>query len=140
MGEYVDRGFSGKDNKRPEFERLLADMRQGRFTALAVYKLDRIGRSIVHLLNLFDEFKNRGIGFISVSQNINTNTPEGRMFLRMLMVLAEYERELIVSRTLDGLARAKRQGKKLGRPLTTAIGDNIKWQKLIKSEDGPIAQ
>lgn len=115
-GEYVDQGFSGKDNKRPEFERLLADMRQGRLDAVVVYKLDRIGRSVIHLLNLFEEFKNRGVGFISLTQNINTQTAEGRMFLKMLMVLAEYERELIVSRTLDGLARAKRQGKKLGRP------------------------
>lgn len=114
--EYVDQGFSGKDDKRPQFERLLADLRQGRFDALVVYKLDRIGRSVIHLLNLFEEFKNRGVGFISLTQNINTQTAEGRMFLKMLMVLAEYERELIVSRTLDGLARAKRQGKKLGRP------------------------
>ncbi len=114
--EYVDQGFSGKDNKRPEFERLLADMRQGRLDTIVVYKLDRIGRSVIHLLNLFEEFKNRGVGFISLTQNINTQTAEGRMFLKMLMVLAEYERELIVSRTLDGLARAKRQGKKLGRP------------------------
>lgn len=115
-GEYIDNGFSGKDDRRPEFERLLANMRQGRLDIIVVYKLDRIGRSVVHLLNLFDEFKNRGIGFVSISQNIDTNTPEGRMFLKVLMVLAEYERELIVSRTMDGLARARRNGKKLGRP------------------------
>lgn len=115
-GEYVDNGFSGKDDRRPEFERLLADVRQGRLDAIVVYKLDRIGRSVVHLLNLFEEFKSRGIGFVSISQNIDTNTPEGRMFLKILMVLAEYERELIVSRTVDGLARAKRNGKRLGRP------------------------
>ena len=115
-GEYVDNGFSGKDDRRPEFERLLADLRQGEVKILVVYKLDRIGRSVVHLLNLFEEFKNRGIGFVSISQNIDTTTPEGRMFLKMLMVLAEYERELIVSRTVDGLARARRNGKKLGRP------------------------
>lgn len=113
---YEDEGFSGKTDKRPDFERLLADMRQGGLDAIIVYKLDRIGRSVVHLLNLFEEFSNRKIGFVSISQNIDTTTPEGRMFLKMLMVLAEYERELIVSRTMDGLARAKRQGKRLGRP------------------------
>lgn len=114
--EYVDHGFSGKDNNRPAFEDLLADMRAGKIDCVVCYKLDRVGRSLKHLLNLFEEFKNRGVHFISLSQNINTSTPEGRMFLKMLMVLAEYERELIVSRTKDGLARALRQGKRLGRP------------------------
>ncbi len=116
MGEYVDQGFSGKDDKRPRFERLLADLRQGQFQAVVVYKLDRIGRSMKHLINLFEEFQRRGVGFVSLSQNIDTNTPEGRMFLNMLMVLAEYERELIVARTLSGLERARREGKRLGRP------------------------
>ncbi len=116
VSEYVDNGFSGKDDRRPDFERLLADMRAGQLESIVCYKLDRIGRSLKHLLNLFEEFSNRNIGFISLSQNIDTNTPEGRMFLKMLMVLAEYERELIVARTCDGLKRALSQGKKLGRP------------------------
>ena len=116
INEYVDNGFSGKDNKRPAFENLLSDMRSGVLDCVICYKLDRIGRSLKHLLNLFEEFKNRNIQFISLSQNINTTTAEGRMFLKMLMVLAEYERELIVARTKDGLARAIKQGKKLGRP------------------------
>lgn len=114
--EYIDEGFSGKDDKRPGFEKLLSDMREGRLSCIVCYKLDRIGRSLKHLLNLFEEFNNRRIGFVSLSQNIDTNTPEGRMFLKMLMVLAEYERELIVARTNDGLKRAIKQGKKLGRP------------------------
>lgn len=116
VNEYVDNGFSGKTEKRPAFDRLITDMRQKVFDCIVVYKLDRIGRSLKHLLNLFEEFKNRGLGFISYSQNIDTNTPEGRMFLQMLMVLAEYERELIVARTMDGLKRARRDGKLLGRP------------------------
>jgi DNA invertase Pin-like site-specific DNA recombinase len=116
VGEYTDNGFSGKDNSRPQFERLLADMRSGKLEGIICYKLDRIGRSLKHLLNLFEEFDNRKIGFVSLSQNIDTNTPEGRMFLKMLMVLAEYERELIVSRTIEGVKRARKQGKILGRP------------------------
>jgi DNA invertase Pin-like site-specific DNA recombinase len=116
MGKYVDSGFSGKDDKRPEFERLLSDIRANSVNCVIVYKLDRIGRSLKHLLNLFDEFKNRGVEFISFTQNINTNTPEGKMFWQMLGVFAEYERELIVARTLSGLQRAIKQGKRLGRP------------------------
>ena len=61
-GEYVDKGFSGKEDKRPKFERLLAHMRGGKLDAVATYKLDRIGRSLKHLLNLFEEFSNRKIG------------------------------------------------------------------------------
>ncbi len=114
--EYVDHGFSGKDNNRPAFERLMLDIRQGKVDCIICYKLDRIGRSLRHLLNLFDEFRNRKVSFISLSQNIDTNTAEGRMFLNMLMVLSQYERELVVARTLDGLQRARKQGKRLGRP------------------------
>lgn len=114
--EYIDSGFSGKDNNRPEFERLLADVRAGKLEGIIVYKLDRIGRSLQHLITLFSEFKNRGIEFISLTQNINTETPEGKMFWQLLGVFAEYERELIVARTKTGLERARRQGKSLGRP------------------------
>lgn len=116
VNEYVDDGFSGKDNNRPAFEHLLSDIRAGKVEGVICYKLDRIGRSLQHLLNLFAEFDKRNISFVSLSQNIDTTTPEGRMFLKMLMVLSEYERELIVARTKDGLSRAIKQGKRLGRP------------------------
>ena len=113
---YKDIGVSGGKESRPGFNKLLDDMRNGKIKTVIVYKLDRIGRSLIHLLKLFEEFKNRKINFISVTQNINTSAPEGKMFLRMLMVLAEYERELIVNRINDGLTRAKASGIKLGRP------------------------
>lgn len=114
--EYVDEGFSGKDDKRPQFENLLFDIRTGKLDCVVVYKLDRIGRSLKHLLNLFEEFNKLGVEFISLTQNINTDTPEGKMFWQMLGVFAEYERELIVARTMSGLDRARKQGKVLGRP------------------------
>ena len=114
--EYLDNGISGATDSRPAFNKMLEDMRTGKINCVLVYKLDRIGRSLQHLLNLFEEFKNRGIEFISLTQNINTSTPEGKMFLRMLMVLAEYERELIISRINSGLDRVRAEGKTLGRP------------------------
>lgn len=114
--EYKDNGISGATDNRPAFNKMLEDIRTKKINCVLVYKLDRIGRSLQHLLNLFEEFKNRDIEFISLTQNINTNTPEGKMFLRMLMVLAEYERELIVSRINGGLDRARAEGKTLGRP------------------------
>lgn len=116
IDEYIDHGFSGKDDKRPNFERLLADIRTKKINCILVYKLDRIGRSLQHLIGLFSEFSNRKVQFISLTQPINTTTPEGKMFWQLLGVFAEYERELIVSRTKAGLDRAIKQGKILGRP------------------------
>ena len=116
VDQYEDNGFSGKNGDRPDFTRLLADMRTGRINCIVVYKLDRIGRSLQHLLDLFGEFKNRGVDFISLSQNINTTSPEGRMFLKMLMLFAEFEREMTVERIHQGLNRARKEGKTLGRP------------------------
>lgn len=108
--------ISGSKDSRPEFDLMLKDMRAGTFDTILTYKLDRIGRSTSHLLKLFEEFQKKNIKFISVTQNINTTTPEGKLMLRMLMILAEYERELTISRINDGLARAKEKGSQLGRP------------------------
>jgi len=113
FGTYND-VFSGSKDSRPEFDLLLSDMRERKFNAVAVYKLDRIGRSLQHLLQLFQEFQNKNIEFISITQNINTDTPEGKLMLRMLMILAEYERELIVSRTRDTLDRYQRSIERKG--------------------------
>lgn len=104
---YSDR-LSGKTDSRPDFNKLMDDVRTGKVSNIYVYKLDRIGRSLPHLLQLFSEFKNLNVEFISVTQNINTNTPEGKLMLRMLMILAEYERELTVSRINDRLTQHKK--------------------------------
>lgn len=134
--EYSDVGVSGKKESRPQFDLLLKDMRAKLFDCVVCYKLDRIGRSISHLLKLFEEFNSKNIKFISVSQAINTTTPEGRMFLHMLMVLAEYERELTISRINAGLKRAKAEGKTLGRPFGSKdkkrrikSGYYLRWKK-----------
>ena len=116
--EYSDIGQSGSKESRPQFDLMLNDMRErpSKFNCIICYKLDRIGRSLSHLVKLFEEFKVKNINFISVTQSINTTTPEGRMFLHMLMVLSEYERALTISRINSGLNRARSEGKKLGRP------------------------
>ena len=123
--EYIDKGFSGSKTSRPAFDEMLKEMRKYKFHAVLVYKLDRIGRSLPHLINLFEEFSKKGVHFISATQNINTTSPEGKMFMRMLMVLAEYERELTVDRVKAGMARAKKQGKLIGRPKTGINGSEV---------------
>lgn len=112
---YQDVGESGSKDSRPQFDIMLNDMRAGKFKGILVYKLDRIGRSLSHLVKLFEEFKKRNMAFISATQAINTTTPEGRMFLHILMTLAEYERELTVNRIKAGLERARKQGKAVGK-------------------------
>lgn len=123
--EYIDVGESGKKESRPAFDEMLKDMRKYKFHAIAVYKLDRIGRSLPHLIGLFTEFEKKSVRFISATQNINTTTPEGKMFMRMLMILAEYERELTIDRIKSGMSRAKREGKLIGRPKTGIKGEDV---------------
>jgi site-specific DNA recombinase len=146
IGEYIDNGFSGKRESRPAFNRLLEDMRTGKINCIMVYKLDRIGRSLSHLLKLFEEFKKRNVEFISVTQNINTTTPEGELFLRMLMIFAEYERELLIFRINDGLDEAKSNGVKLGRPKGSAdkngrrtLGYRARWESLREKRNAVFA-
>jgi len=137
--EYTDDGVSGSKASRPAWDELLADMRDGKFEGIVCYKMDRIGRSFTHLVKLFEEFDSKKIHFISATQNFNTTTPEGKLMLRMMMILTEYERELTIDRILDGLALAKSKGKKLGRiqgskdkkPRRRA-GYNLRWMKEKK--------
>ena len=143
VDEYSDVGESGKKTSRPEFDRLLQDIRSGRINMVIVQKLDRIGRGLQHLLSLFEEFNKKGIDFISTTQAINTTTPEGRMFLHILMVLAEYEREMIVDRINSGIANAKAKGIKLGRPkgskdkkVRRKSGYNQRWINDKKRKGG----
>jgi len=116
--EYNDIGVSGSKNSRPQLDQMLKDIRQGMFDIVIIYKLDRLGRSLKHLLDMLSEFRNKKIRLISVSDNIDTkdDNPMSRAFWQMLGVFAEFERELIRERVLAGLARAKKEGKRLGRP------------------------
>ena len=83
---------------------------------LVVWKLDRLGRSLGHLIEIVSDLKERGIGFASVSESIDTTTPGGKLFFHMMGALAEFERDLIVERTKAGMDAARQRGKHLGRP------------------------
>ena len=104
--------ISGKTTSRPEFNQMFEDMRHYKFRAIMVTKLDRIGRSLQHLLSMFDEFKNKGVEFIAVTQNIDTSTAAGKLQLHILSAFAEFERNIISERTKEGLRRAVGVGKR----------------------------
>jgi DNA invertase Pin-like site-specific DNA recombinase len=109
---YVDSGVSGMKANRPAFDDLLRDMRRYKFNCVVVTKLDRIGRSLQHILSLFEEFANRGVHFISITQNIDTSSSFGKFQLQVLGAFAEFERNIISERTREGLRFAKNVGKR----------------------------
>ncbi len=116
VGEYVDRGISGSKDRRPELDRLMADVKRGKINVVAVWRFDRFARSVKHLITALDEFNARGVDFVSVSDGIDTSTPHGRFTFTIIAAVAELEREIIRERVKAGLAAAKRRGAKIGRP------------------------
>jgi len=104
--------ISGTKESRPGFNQLLEDMRKYRFDAIMVTKLDRLGRSLKHLLNLIDEFNQKGVAFIVVTQNIDTSTSGGKLQMQIMGAFAEYERNIISERTKEGLRKAIGVGKR----------------------------
>jgi len=115
VAEYSD-VISGSKSSRPELDKMLQAMRNKEFDAIVCWKFDRLGRSTQHLLQVLEEVKNKKVRLIATSQNIDTSTAMGKFFYTILAGFAEMEREMIVERTMLGLERARRQGKKLGRP------------------------
>ncbi len=124
-GEYVDTGISGAKEKRPELDRLMADAHRRRFDAIVVWKFDRFARSVSHLLRALETFKALGIEFVSLSEQVDTSTPTGRMIFTVLGAVAELERSLIAERVRAGLRNARAKGKKLGRPRTNVDAAKI---------------
>ena len=117
--EYVDHGVSGAKERRPALDQVIADARRRRFDVLVCWRLDRLGRNLKHLVTLLDELQALGVAFVSLGEGIDCTTPAGRLQLHILAALAEFERSRIAERVHAGLARARRQGTRLGRPRLT---------------------
>ena len=114
--EYVDQGISGAKEHRPELDRLMADAHRRRFDAVVVWKFDRFARSVSHLLRALETFKALGVEFVSLSEQVDTSTPTGKMVFTVLGAVGELERSLIVERVKAGLRNARAKGRHLGRP------------------------
>ena len=108
--------ISGASKVRPGLDRLMDDVRKWQLNCVVVWKLDRLGRSLQHLISLIEEFKYYKVQFVSLTENIDTESANGRLTMHIFGALAEFEREMIVQRTHAGLDRAKAEGKTLGRP------------------------
>jgi DNA invertase Pin-like site-specific DNA recombinase len=114
--EYVDKGVSGTKDKRPALDQLVRDAKRRRFDVLVCWRLDRLGRNLKHLITLLDELQALGVAFVTLGEGIDTTTPAGRLQLHVLSAISQFERDRLAERVRAGLARARAQGVKLGRP------------------------
>lgn len=130
---YAD-GVSGSKTSRPELDKALADLR--RDDTLVVWRLDRLGRSLQHLIEVVNGLGDREVGFASLRETIDTTTPTGKLMFHIMASLAEFERELIRERTVAGLASARARGRMGGRP--KALTDEQMKMAIALSKDSSI--
>jgi len=131
-GEFIDHGVSGKKTSRPEMDKLMQLARERKIDAVIVWKIDRWGRSIQHFVSSVQELNSLGVRFIATTQGIDTDqsNPGSKLLLHILVCFAEFEHDLIVERTLAGLATARKQGRVGGRP--KKVIDRQKVRELSK--------
>ena len=113
--EYVDEGISGSKDSRPAWNKLWDDIQKGRVKVLVVHALDRLGRSLPHLVKIISTCVERGITLVSFRENIDLSTSTGRMVAGIFSVLSEFERSVIRDRTMAGLRAAKARGSQIGK-------------------------
>src|SRR3989338_8646430 len=138
IAELTDHGYSGGTENRPALKELLSLVRQRRVDAVVVLKMDRLFRSLRHLVTTLEEFSFLGVTFVATRDNVDWSTPGGRLFIQILGSLAEFEKSLLVERTLIGLDHARRRGKTLGRPKVrddSGIRTLREWDELSGNQD-----
>jgi DNA invertase Pin-like site-specific DNA recombinase len=132
---YQDRGVSGAVSKRPQLDRCLKALQAG--DVLVVWKLDRLGRTLSHLLELAEQLRSRDIGFVSRSEAIDTTTPQGTLVFHLMGALAQFERSLIAERAAAGRAAAKKRGVRFGRPHALSAQQLDHVRKLVEGGKSP---
>ncbi len=144
--EYVDAGISGASTSRPELSRLLADAHKGCFSGILVWRLDRLGRSLRHLVTVVEDLLARGIDVISATEpHMDSTTPTGRLLRNIFASVAEYEREMIRERVVAGLRKARASGKRIGRPKAVVNqfrverlrAEGLSWRAIAQRMDLP---
>jgi putative DNA-invertase from lambdoid prophage Rac len=140
FSEYCDVGVSGAKASRPQLNRMIQDARRRRFDAIVVWKLDRLGRSLKHLVTTIEDLAAYGVSFIAPRDNLDLSTPTGRLMMHVIGAMAEFERDLIKERVSAGVAAARKRGVRLGRPHTSVSADKVKalrdtgmpWRQVAK--------
>ena len=129
--DHAKSGTKGRD-KRPDFDQMWKDAASGNFNMVAAWSLDRLGRSLQHLVNFMADMSELKVDLYLDQQSIDTSTPSGKAMLQMCGVFAEYERSFIQERVKAGLDRARASGKKLGRP-KISLDKERKIKRLLAS-------
>lgn len=127
---YADKGYSGKNTERPQFKKLMADVRQGKISRIVCYRLDRVSRSIVDFGRIWEELSSHGVEFSSSMDRFDTGSPTGRAMLYIIMVFAQLERETISARVHDNYYQRSRRGMWPGGPAPYGF-------RIAKNPDGP---
>ncbi|EEE37454.1 resolvase, N-terminal domain [Rhodobacteraceae bacterium KLH11] len=126
---FEDHGVSGSKASRQGLDAMLKELREG--DTVVVFKLDRLGRSVLHLSDLLVRFRNEGIHFCSLSEGINTTTPGGKLVYHLFNAFAEFQRDIIAENTIAGLEAARKRGTRLGRPPVLDIETVLAAQRHI---------
>jgi DNA invertase Pin-like site-specific DNA recombinase len=116
VGEYCDEGVSGSSDSRPQLDRMLADAQRGKFQAILIWRLDRLGRSLQHLVRLFESFRAWNVALISFGEGLDFSTSMGKLFYQLSGAFAEFERDCIRERVKAGMRNARAKGRRIGRP------------------------
>ena len=126
VDEYCDEGVSGVKDSRPALNEMLADAHSGRFKAVLVWKLDRLGRSLLHLVRLLEEFRRIGVKLVSFSEGLDFTTTMGKLLFQIISAFAEFERDCIRERVRAGVRNARAKGKRIGRPPRTWLSEEAR--------------
>jgi DNA invertase Pin-like site-specific DNA recombinase len=145
-GEYTDLGVSGAKDSRPELNRMLADAHARAFDGIAVWKLDRLGRSLKHLVTTIEDLACYGVSFVSLRDNLDLSTPAGRLMMHIIGAMAEFERSLIQERVVAGIQAARKRGVRMGRPkrwvsaekIRAMRDDGVPWRAIARKMDAGV--
>lgn len=134
---FADKGYSGKDTNRPDFQALLKEVQKGRVKKLIVYKLDRVSRSLIDFVDMIQLFKTHNVAFVSAQELFDTASPYGEMLMKLLMVFAEFERTSIVNRIRDAYEKRSSMGlyaggrRAYGYDLAETVIQGIRTKKYV---------
>ncbi len=135
---FKDHGISGAKAKRSGLDQMLEDLQPG--DTVVVFKLDRLGRSVLNLSDLLVRFEREGVDFCSISEGINTTSPSGKLVFHIFSAVAEFHRDLIVENTIAGMEAARRRGKHLGRPFALNLDEIVGAHELVCQRKESVAE
>ena len=140
VSEYCDKGVSGSCDSRPQLDKMLSDAQRGKFQAILIWRLDRLGRSLQNLVRLFESFRSWNVSLISFGEGLDFSTSIGKLFYQLSGAFAEFERDCIRERVRAGLRNARAKGIRLGRPrsvvdfskIAQLRQQGVPWRKIAR--------